>query len=189
MENLRSCRIGNIMKEIIRKDYPILDIGEREGHTDYLDFIKLKELKYPVMKGCDRHGREFIVIKIIISNKVYAQTFFQRYYDDGNLWMGCMVWGAPCFLTTLGGMQLYQAKLLQLILKGLICVIMPEHRPVFSKYKEIKGQYAILGGEKKLNAIKLIQRNWDICRYNPDYKMCKTIFEKGIKQYSKIEIM
>ena len=186
MENLKSCRVGNIMIEMIKGDYPILDIGDREGHTEYLDFINVNELKYPIMKGYDCNFRMFIIIKVIISGKMYAQIFFRRYIDDDNFWMGCMVWGAFPFITTLGGMQLYQAKLLQEILKGSIVRILPEHRPIFiDKYEELKEQSVMLYDEEKIKAAKLIQRNWEICRYNPEYKICKTIFYEGISNLKK----
>ena len=31
-----------------------MDIGDRNGHTDYLDFITFNELTVPIMKGYDQ---------------------------------------------------------------------------------------------------------------------------------------
>ena len=180
-ENLKSCRLRDIMKEIMSRNYPILDIGNREGHTGYIDFINDDEVIYPVMKGKDNDNRPFIIVKVIISNKVYVQTFFQRYYDDNDLWMGCMVWGASSFITTIGGMQMYQAMLIQNIINGDVIQIKLDHRPVFiDRFQDLQDQSVMLYDEEKWKAAKLIQRNWDICRYNPEYRVCQTVFNRGI---------
>ena len=72
---------------------PILDISDRQGYTDYIDFIKEKEATSPVMKGTDLWGRKFLTIKgnVTLTNgevKPFFQVVFQRYSDSDKLWSG-----------------------------------------------------------------------------------------------------
>lgn len=53
----------------------ILDIGKRTGSTDYIDFIKKSEMKWPVMVGRDIFKRVFISFK----HEQGVMTLFQRY--------------------------------------------------------------------------------------------------------------
>ena len=70
--------------------FPILDIGNRRGSTDYIDFITPKEdMSSPVMIGLDTFCRPFICLVCVCfdddslsSPKYYAQTFFQRYTNE-----------------------------------------------------------------------------------------------------------
>ena len=69
--------------------YPVLDIGSRYGQTGYIDFINIKEVTSPIMRGVDNWGRKFIVFKLLIDGKLVLQTLFQRYKDNLYLWKGC----------------------------------------------------------------------------------------------------
>jgi hypothetical protein len=53
---------------------PVLDLGDRMGNTDYIDFIDYKEMKAPIMKFRDCYGRPGIIL--ILTNKV---DFTSRY--------------------------------------------------------------------------------------------------------------
>lgn len=63
------------------EELPIIDIGDREGETGYIDFIKPKEMQSPIMRGTDKYNRKFFTIraKHKKSNRFYTQTFFRRY--------------------------------------------------------------------------------------------------------------
>ena len=50
------------IKEKIEK-YPYLNIGDKIGDTEYIDFLQWDEVKYPVMYGVDSYNRLFFVIK------------------------------------------------------------------------------------------------------------------------------
>lgn len=107
-------------------DCPILDIGQRQGNTYYIDFIKFEEVTSPIMKGIDKFSRPFIVIKVNGkltdgSNIQLFQTFFQRYTDE-NLWMGCGHYGLN-LITTYGGMKSDQFKLIIDLINGKVCQI------------------------------------------------------------------
>jgi hypothetical protein len=69
---------------------PILDIGQKMGFTDYLDFIKATDMTHPIMKGVDAYSRPFLAIKFNVKKKgIISQavgTFFQRYTDDTKNW-------------------------------------------------------------------------------------------------------
>lgn len=87
---------------------PVLDIKTRQGWTDYIDFIKPDELTSTIMKGVDKFGRPFLVVKGKgisgdNSDTEIFQTFFQRYQNNQSLWMGCGHYGIN-FFETAGGM-------------------------------------------------------------------------------------
>lgn len=64
------------------KKIPVLDLGDSEGSTGYMEFIKSENLAYPIMRGVDKSGRIFFTIKV--GNE--CQTFFQRYSNDWLDW-------------------------------------------------------------------------------------------------------
>lgn len=97
--------------------FPVFDIGQRIGGTSYIDFIKDDEPQHPIMRGIDYYQRPFILIKAeIIDNNQKKwpvfETFFQRYTDDTQLWMGCGHYGDQ-FLDTSGGLRQDQANFLK----------------------------------------------------------------------------
>ena len=94
--------IENTSISIETTHIPKLDIGERVGTTDYIDFITWKEVTSPVMWGIDIFSRPFFIIKCIVNGKHnLMQTFFQR-YTQGSKWQGCGH-ATPYFLDTCGG--------------------------------------------------------------------------------------
>jgi hypothetical protein len=137
--NIENHFIHDIMKNILRRDFARLDVGKRIGHTDYIDYIDVKELTKPIMKGVDYYKRPFIVLRCIVDKDVvYGQTFFQRYTDDKNLWMGCTLCGTPSFISTIGGMTKHQALLLQNIIDGKSMILDENHKLTFNhKNKKI----------------------------------------------------
>jgi hypothetical protein len=71
------------------KNIPIIDIGKKCGHTDYIDFIVESDMKYPVMKGVDICRRPFLALKLQKDNgkkSNFVITIFQRYTDNNNTW-------------------------------------------------------------------------------------------------------
>lgn len=76
---------------------PTLDIGDRRGWTDYIDFIRAEEMPCPIMKGIDTFRRPFLAIKVtakyigsdteLIGKKFdLVGTIFQRYSDQSFSW-------------------------------------------------------------------------------------------------------
>ena len=59
---------SNIL-DFTNNSYPILDVGNRQGMTDYIDFIHESEVTSPVMRGIDRFKRPFIVMKVVCTFK------------------------------------------------------------------------------------------------------------------------
>lgn len=103
-------------------DVPIIDLGHRTGRTDYIDFIQPDEYKYPVMKGIDKFGRQFICLKVTAfynnePEKFYYETFFQRYSDDPITWMGAGLLQYK-FLHTYGGMRDYDFNVVMDLING-----------------------------------------------------------------------
>lgn len=97
------------------------DLQGRTGSTNYIDFLHESEITNSVTYGLDKFSRKFIVIKI----KVYLkdgqsvncfQTFFQRYTNNCELWVGCGNCGLQLF--TCGGMNNAQINVITELLKS-----------------------------------------------------------------------
>ena len=154
------------------ENLPRLELGYREGNTDYIDFIKWDEVTEPAMWGIDKFRRKFVVMKFIINKNSkkqikIMQTFFQR-YTNGTNWMGCGH-ATQYLFYTIGGMSDEQFDFLDKILEGNEIEIPDNINTMFDSGSKIE-----LYDEKKEAAI-VIQRNWRLCRYNPKYKMCEKV--------------
>ena len=164
---------NNNLIEIYYK-LPKLNIGNRQGWTDYIDFIKWDEVKYPAMAGIDVFYRKFIVVKFLIDNTKVMQTFFQR-YTHGSMIMGCGH-ATVNLIDTSGGMNDEQQKFILDIIKNKSAIMKREYYPE----NDWAGKEVILFNEKEWNAAKLIQSKWRLCRYNPKYKMCEKVLMNNI---------
>lgn len=128
-------------------DVPELDVKDREGRTNYIDFIQKDEITSPVMKGKDKYSRPFVIIKAIGKlgsgkETPLSQTFFERYPRDKSIkigepghpfsgmewlvperqgdeiiWMGCGRHGDHIF-STYGGMKANHFNLLKDLIEG-----------------------------------------------------------------------
>ena len=152
------------------KSLPILDIGNKQGFTDYIDFIEPDEVNYPVMQGTDRFRRNFIVLKMIVNKEQFFQTFFQR-YTNGSGWMGCGHYGRNLIDTT-GNMSDEQFKLLYDIIQENEVKLNDNHRLIDNG---LIGQNVYLYQGKKWKAVKTIENQWFESRWNPKYKICHNI--------------
>lgn len=151
------------------KEFPYLDIKERTGWTDYIDFIDEKELTSPVMRGVDIFRRKFITIMVKIEGEIYSQTFFQR-YTDGLGWMGGRI-GREIF-STCGGMKDFHYNFIDnLITNGEALLT----KDLILYDINLYGKKAYLYDEKKEKAAKVIQHQWNKCRWDPRYKMCENV--------------
>ena len=164
--------------ELYKLEAPILDIGRKVGFTDYIDFIRLKDVRYPFMKGTDVFRRKFIVVKMIVNDEVIImETYFQRYTDNRNRWMACGHATRHSLLNTVGtGLISEQIELLKKIISGESVKIEEKHNTDFSNFI---GDYVRLYDERE-EAAKVIQKYWRECRYNPKYKMCQKIQYDGL---------
>ena len=112
----------------------ILDIGNREGITDYIDFINENEITHNLMKGVDVCNRKFIVMKVGIMDpetgklKRFQQVFFQRYSGDYYHWMSARIIGQFEFMHSYGGMREEQYKMLNDLVNGKTLIIEDFHR-------------------------------------------------------------
>ena len=75
----------------------VIDIGNRTSETEYIDFLEWDDLRSPVMRGVDCHSRPFITFRLGLqivkedgSEKMryFVQTFFQRYSNYPENWVG-----------------------------------------------------------------------------------------------------
>lgn len=127
---------------IIPENTPILDLGDRQGETEYIDFIEWNEVTSPVMTGVDKFNRQFIVIKATIDDveTPLMQTFFQRYSDnthDNNFWISDF---RDYFIDTDGGMTKEQIQLIQDLINGKNPTIEWSHHPYYylSEGKQVR---------------------------------------------------
>jgi len=114
----------------IPDNIPVLNIGNRQGSTDYIDFITYDEVTSPIMTGVDKFNRRFIVIKAEFEgiDKKFMQTFFQR-YTDGDRWISDF---RNNFIETVGGMTEDQMLLIQDLLDREEVVIEEKHNPTYN---------------------------------------------------------
>ena len=158
------------------------DLGGRMGHTDYIDFLTQDEVPKNVMKGRDRYGRKFLTIKVggfgLDDNKFFrsAQVFFQRYTDSPYI---ASAYFEGSFIQTFGGATPIQYQLINDLVDGKAVKIREEHRFNSNKCNIIIASMDYW--ENKFS--KIIQRNWDVCRYNPKYTICKKILNEQFDEY------
>ena len=107
---------------------PILNLGDRQGATLYIDFINTDEVTSPIMTGVDKFNRRFVVVKAKIEghDDEFMQTFFQRYTNE-HLWISDF---RNNFLETYGGMTIEQLDLLQDLIDGKDVILQEYHRPL-----------------------------------------------------------
>ena len=119
----------NLSIEIDEKNIPILNIGDRFGPTDYIDFIQWNEVTSSVMCGIDRYSRKFLVVKFIVNGTMkFMQTFFQRYTNCNYNWQGCGH-ATPKLVDTSGtGVTDEQWRLIKDVIEGKSVKIKEEHR-------------------------------------------------------------
>jgi len=154
------------------KSLPNLNIGKRNGMTDYIDFIPFDEVD-TMDKGTDCFGRRFIVIKCVIDNRPIMQTFFQRYSNSNSHWMGCGH-ATELLVDTSGGMNDTQFKLLVDLIMEKNIIIKEEHSPASQLYIN-----KTVFPYRQYLAAKIIKQQWRMCRWNPTYTMCQTIQHKN----------
>jgi len=118
--------IQQSLQNIMDYNCKTLDVRDRFGNTNYIDFIKQSEVTENIMKGIDDNERPFIVFKaeFVYNNtntnskiiKTFT-TFFQRYTDNKLLWHTCGNDGDLLFDSN-GGANLVQIKMIEEILKN-----------------------------------------------------------------------
>jgi hypothetical protein len=104
---------------------PVLEIGDRKGGTGYIDFLRWSEVTGPKMRGTDCYGRPFLVVKFAVLDRetetevdrVYMETFFQRYSNSRTVWQGAGH-ATPQLIYTMGGMEHEQFAFVNRILEG-----------------------------------------------------------------------
>ena len=106
----------DIINDINKLNFDVLDIGCKNGSTGYLDFFQPSDLKdgVSIMKGQDMIGRKFFIFKSIFEfedGSVYENftSFFQRYDNDELLWHCCGHYGTY-IMSTQGGTSYEQFK-------------------------------------------------------------------------------
>lgn len=90
--------MGGLNKMI---DYPELEWNDKYlGDTGYIDHITFDYVTNKIMRGVDRYGRPFIVLRIKWDNNptyykynTYTCTLFQRYSDSNMLWTHSTIGG------------------------------------------------------------------------------------------------
>jgi hypothetical protein len=164
----------------------IFDLGGRRGVTDYIDFLRDDEILKNMMMGIDLYGRKFLTMKIggidldTMNFFKCGQVFFERYTDSPYIVSGEFVDMAP-FIATYGGTRPAQYQLINDLVDGKLVKVNEEHRFNSSNHNVIIANMDYWENR----SAKIIQKNWDICRYNPNYSMCKKIVGEQFDQYNE----
>ena len=170
------------------------DLKGRMGPTDYIDFLFPNEIPYNHVKGIDMFNRKFIILKVGILDlkkgklKKTGQVFFQRYTPTYlpnpcyfYSWQGASLDGE--FLITSGGISPEQIKLIGDIVDNKLILFNKEHRGNKIKQNDVKVIASMDYWEEK--AARIIQKYFLICRYNPEYVLCRKIINRQFDEYSK----
>ncbi|QLH36216.1 MAG: hypothetical protein HWD61_08815 [Parachlamydiaceae bacterium] len=81
--NKRAEIIQNLDLQTRLKHLPVLNLGNRRGDSDYIDFLQPEELNFSIMKGLDCKQRPFISLKLVDpKGHLFVVTLFQRYSSD-----------------------------------------------------------------------------------------------------------
>ena len=158
------------------------DLGGRMGTTDYIDFLTRDEVPKNVMKGIDCFKRKFITMKIggidLDNMKFFrsAQVFFERYTGQPYIASAGL---EAMFILTIGGTSPAQYQLINDLVDGKLVKIGEEHRFNSSKHNVIIANMNYWEN----HFARTIQKNWNICRYNPNYTICKKILNGQFDEY------
>ena len=86
MTSEKRVEIDTILLSIQNMDIPILDIQNKVGHTDYIDFIGYNQITHPIMKGIDCYNRPFFVIRgPSLRSSPFLMYFRRKYIKKGLL--------------------------------------------------------------------------------------------------------
>lgn len=170
-----------LISELMDK-YPILDIDNRQGMTDYIDFIRFEEVSEPIMVGKDIHDRFFMVLKIEIDYEFYLQTIFQRRFCHNNNLENMLVMACghatPNVIESCGGFVPEQYQLIKDLLAHKEIILEEKHHPATI---DLYGKKIKILDKRRIESAITIQRAWRKCRYDPDYKMCETVLLRSLK--------
>ena len=116
-------RFGEEVGNLQSFELPILDVGNRNGSTGYIDYIVKSDITgHMAMKGNDCFGRFFLTFETTAyfedgSSEKYLTTFFQRYNDNKLIWHTAGH-DEKLLFTTDGGATLEQVLFLNKLFKN-----------------------------------------------------------------------
>ena len=161
------------------------DLGGRMGTTDYIDFLYEDEVSN-ITKGTDCYGRKFLTMKIggidLDTMKFFkcGQVFFERYTGEPYIASGEFI-DMRSFIATYGGTKPIQYQLINDLVDGKLVKVNEEHR-----FNSSDCNVIIANMDYWENRFaKIIQKNWNICRYNPNYTICKKIVGEQFDEYNE----
>jgi hypothetical protein len=83
--------MDEFFKEHVSPRMKRLEIGDRKGWTDYIDFLKSDEITDALMGGYDCFQRPFFVIRWKSDSLSGMQVFFKRFPDIPDIWIAAKV--------------------------------------------------------------------------------------------------
>ena len=173
------------------KKIPKTDIGKMIGDVYNLDWLDFEKINEDIVVGSNinneiwflfmRYEIELSRTKKKSDYQVFYQikeNFFKTNHDT------------LFFIEPSKGLNEDQQILLQDILKGKVKTLEEKHNPISENY--IGKKIALPEVWKKKKAVSIIERNWLICRYDPNYKMCEKVLMNNInlayKEYCDSQI-
>lgn len=163
--------------------FPELDIGDRMGNTDYIDFIKMDEVPHSIMCGLDKFKRHFLVMKLMVDGKIILQTLFQRFTNEVGNWRGCGHYSPNGLIFgSCSNISVETINLILSLLRGETVLIKEEHDP---DHNYFIGKEVSVFNQEKWDAAIIIQNHWKKCRYNPNFKMCERVQLRNLNDVMK----
>jgi hypothetical protein len=166
------------------KNIPHTNIGKMIGDVNSLDWMDFEKLEHDITIGSGVSDEIWFIIlkcKIKISKFEYREVT-QCFREYNKSFPSCLMSNNDSSKFIFGDMCLNQdqIKLIKCLLNGEIVTLKNEHLVFENSYKG--KQIAILDTWKKKKAVKKIERNWLICRYDPRYKMCGDVLMHNIEE-------
>jgi hypothetical protein len=159
------------------------DIGKMIGDINNLDWMDLEKMKEDITFGTTiMNEKIFLIVKYqveISKNKFKegVQCFVYDFYRWTTLENGIN------FMEIEREMSPSQIDLLKNIISEKTGTINETHKPI--GYSYIGKKIAIPSLWEKIKAVRKIERNWLICRYEPKYKMCEKVLFHNIEEARK----
>lgn len=156
------------------------DIGKMIGDINNLDWMDFEKMKNDITFGTSiMNEKIFLIVKyeIEISNNKFKKGI-QCFVYDFNKWT--TLENGINFMETDMKMSPSQFNLMKNIISEKIDTIKETHKPLGNNY--IGKKIAIPSLWKKIKAVRKIERNWLICRYDPRYKMCEKVLFNNIEE-------
>lgn len=156
------------------------DIGKMIGDINNLDWMDFEKMENDITFGTSIMDEKiFLIVKYAIEiSKNNFKKGVQCFVYDFNRWT--TLENGINFMEIDMKMSPSQFNLVKNMITEKIGTVKEIHKPLGNNY--IGKKIAILSLWEKIKAVRKIERNWLICRYDPRYKMCEKVLFNNIEE-------